>query len=186
MAADLTGLPGLPTGRPVSELAAEMEARHFPVREFQGASSRQLTAEEIRWAWWWTTYVLGPARRQLGPLLVTSYERNTHPHHGGPELGGHSTENAGGYALDVVPLAEGVTVRQLRDWLATHRIEYLGELIDERDHVHMTVRGVGGWGEVWNEPTEGTYEPGRVLPAVLVGLLALMAVGLLALGGVGG
>lgn len=183
MAADLTGLPTLPAGRDFHVLAQEMADRHFPVSEWQAASSRQLTGDEVAWAWWWTTYVLGPARRVFGPLLVTSFERGVNPNTGATETGGHSTEDAGGYAVDFAPLADGVTTREVRDWLAAHKLEYLGELIDERDHVHMTVRGVGGFGEVWNEVTEGDFQPGQAMAALVAGLFAALLVGLLVLGG---
>lgn len=178
-APNLDGLPQLPD-RPISTLITEMDARYFPLREWQSASDRRLTTTEIRWAWWWTTYVLGPARRALGPILITSYERRTHPDTGEPETGGHRTTDTAGAAVDVVPLAD-VTTRELRDWIATHRIDYIGELIDEQDHVHMTVRGVGGAGQVL-DLIDGAFRPGATRTEAVIGMGTAAALALLLAG----
>lgn len=167
----MVGLPPLPLDVPA---AADFPDR-FPLSEFQAASSRRLTGTEIRWAWWWATYVLMPARRALGAILITSYERASNPDTGIREDGAHAASNDGGWALDLVPL-ETETVA-LKDWLATHRIEYLGELLDERDHVHLTVRGVGGVGQVLTQLEDGSWAPGFARPALLplIAIAALLA-----------
>lgn len=124
--------------------------------------------------------VLGTASIFLGPMTITSFYREGDPRaHGQAE------------AIDFVPL------RVSRDfahaWLAmvnyTSKIAtgkpVFGELINEpprrnlgetTGHIHGTIPGVGGDGEVLIEVTEGNYVPGFRYENVLIPTLAIWAV----------
>lgn len=63
-------------------------------------------------------------------------------------------------------------------WAADRLKGMFGELIDERDHLHVTAPGIGGAGEVLHEPREGVYHAGlmpekwgRDFPAWLAALI---------------
>ena len=87
--------------------------------------------------------LIQPARDAWGPIRITSWLRDT----------GSGAHKDGG-AVDFVPVYAAVPV--VHRWMAAN-VAPFGELIDERDHIHVTLPGVGGWGQVLIEPTEGEY-----------------------------
>ena len=132
--------------------------------------------------------ILQPIRRRFGRVHISSWLRRGSEAHG---LGD---------AVDFVALAEvqrelakipearrlaapETTHRQAQEmahknvvtWAATHLIasRVIGEIIAERDHVHVTLWDVGGRGQVLHEDVEGTYTLGGTEGALLVALVAL-------------
>lgn len=123
--------------------------------------------------------VLGTASIFLGPMVITSFYRA-----GDPKAHGRAE------AIDFVPTRVPRDFAQA--WLAmanyTAKIAngrpIFGELINEpprRDrgettgHIHATIPGVGGDGEVLIETTEGNYTPGFRYENVLIPTLAIWA-----------
>lgn len=123
--------------------------------------------------------VLGHASIFLGPMTITSFYRPGDPRSHGQAAG-----------VDFVP--HRVSRDFAHAWLAmanyTAKIwtgrPIFGELINEpprRDrgettgHIHGTLPGVGGDGEVLLETSEGEYEPGFRYENVIVPTLAVWA-----------
>ena len=102
--------------------------------------------------------IMQPARDALGRIDVSA---------GGwiqGRLGDMRTGvHRSGAALDFVP-AEA-TVREAYEWIRDH-VAY-GEVIEERDHVHVTLPGWGGYLQALYEPTEGVYEVDPEAPVKL-------------------
>lgn len=109
--------------------------------------------------------VLCPARRVLGPVRVSrgGWYFSTF---GGPREGVHDS----GAAADVVP--EAVPVGELYAWLRDRTL--YGEVIHERDHVHVTLPGFGGNMQALIEVREGVFradpEAAPLSNAALAGL----------------
>lgn len=122
--------------------------------------------------------ILQPVRREFDSKLVPSSWKWWR---GGctPRSGAHG--DAG--TVDFVMPEEDL--REVFDWMAVHLVSNgtIGELIYERDHIHVTRWGVGGRGQVLVEPVEGEYVWGRVVPALLPWIIAagLLALALLRL-----
>lgn len=138
-------------------------APNFTLAEFERASQRPLGIGEKARAQRWATLILQPARDELGRIRITSYVRTGAAVGAGP--------HADGSAVDVQPL--DASVETLFRWYVERR-GLFGELIQERDHVHLTLPGTAGdYGQVLRETREGTFVPATA-PAV-VGLVLLVA-----------
>lgn len=114
--------------------------------------------------------LLQPTRNVFGRILVTSWLRRE---------GVHAT----GAAADIVPLDAPVPV--VHRWMAQQLHGGFGELIDEvpttgtTGHIHVTLPGFGGDGEVLYEPENQVYWAGlRPFPDGTVALPFVLAVGL--------
>lgn len=90
---------------------------------------------------WWSESILQPLRNAFGtPIRITSYNRCIPGRIG---AGGHGL---GGEAIDIVPLnVTNVvdTMREMVEWLATYKPEFLGKVLLEISppHLHMTTKG---------------------------------------------
>ena len=133
--------------------AAHRLGRNFTLGEFSGwMQASRAQVENLREL---VATVLQPIRDPFGPVLPTSWIRWSS---GAPRTGAHST---GGAADFIVP---GVPSAVVFWWAYTQQLP-VGEFIDERDHLHATLPGIGGRGEWLIEPTEGEYvTPGAVTP----------------------
>lgn len=109
---------------------------NFRLSEFEGwdvASTRQLDNLEAL-----VTGLLQPARDVFGYVDPSSWLRSAAE----DPSGAHRT----GAAVDFVPLEAPIPV--VHRWMAEQLAGGFGELIDEGDHIHVTLPGVGGHGEV--------------------------------------
>lgn len=110
--------------------------------------------------------ILQPVRRQFGAVVPTSWKW----WRGGctPRTGAHGDAGTVDF---VTPDAD---LREVFNWMAVNIVATgsVGELIFERDHIHVTRWGVGGKGQVLVEPVEGEYVWGFVVPRLLPWLLA--------------
>lgn len=106
-----------------------------------------------------TARVLEEVRRIIGdvPIIPTSWYRP--PNRNADTLGASPTsDHLNGFAVDfTVP---GMTSREVVDRLASRDVRALGvdQLIDERDHVHLSA-GPRRRGQVLLEVREGEYVP---------------------------
>lgn len=114
--------------------------------------------------------VLQPIRRRFGTVRLTS---GLYWSDGTRRDGTHAYAGT----VDFVPHAP---IDEVFTWAAEHLVGNFGQMIHERDHLHVTAPGtpVNGrprYGETWLEPTEGSYRLGASLPAApLVSLLVLL------------
>lgn len=158
----------------------------FSFHEFPGwehaTEAQKARAREI------AERILQPARRVFGRIRVTSWLRtNSQAHMDGGAVDCVPDDEVG-RQLERLPAefraaspatarlqASDLATRALKDWMATYLVPHrtIGEVIAERDHVHVTLWGVGGHGEVWVEPTEGDYQMGAALGMAVAALLAL-------------
>lgn len=123
-------------------------SRHFWLHEFPGWE--QATEEEVeRLRSTVIEPILQPTRDRWGVIWPSSW---THWRSGRRRTGAH----ADGGAVDFVPRDAPIPV--VHAWMAANLRDRIGELIDERDHIHVTRWGLGGRGQVLVEPTEGEYE----------------------------
>jgi hypothetical protein len=94
--------------------------------------------------------VLCPARQLVGTVLVSQggwiYSRDGYP---------RSDIHATGAAADVVPGT--ATVQELYVAIRDLPEAPYGEVLQERDHVHVTLPGYGGQGQALLELPDGTY-----------------------------
>lgn len=119
-------------------------SRNFRLGEFSGwqlAESPQLEQLErvVR-------TILQPIRDTFGAVVPTSWYAWSS---GAPRTGAHGT---GGAVDFVVP---GTPLPVVWAWARSNL--RVGEFIDERDHLHATLPGIGGQGEFLIEPIEGEY-----------------------------
>jgi hypothetical protein len=152
---------------------------NFHLSEFQRASARPLTAAHVEKARRFAVHVLQPLRREFGPILITSFLRDS----------GSGTHRDGD-AVDMVLADWPVTRdghseahRRAAEFAGTYLTHGFGRLIHElaapgqtHDHLHMTLPGVqGSTGLVLVEQRsmggERVFLPGYVTPE----LLALLA-----------
>lgn len=117
-------------------------SRNFVLREFSGWE--RATEQQVAKLYRIVREVLQPARDAWGAIRPTSWLRST-----------GSGAHRDGDAVDFVPMQADIP--PVHRWIAANRAGAFGELIDERNHIHVTSPGVGGWGEVLVEPTEGEY-----------------------------
>lgn len=134
------------TGRELG--AAHRLGPNFRLGEFSGwAASSGAQVENLRRL---VTTVLQPIRDRFGPVRPTSWIRYNSR--------AHETGGAADFVVDGVPTP-------VVFWWALGQQLPIGEFIDERNHIHATIPGVGGVGEWLIEPTEGEYvTPGDVSP----------------------
>ena len=128
-------------------------SRNFTLKEFEDAAHGPLNAQERDNAEIFALAYLQPLRDAMGfPICITSFARRVN-------IGGGA--HAGGRAIDFVACDRSPEkLERMFKWLATHAT--YGELIHERDHLHLTLPGVGGMQETLREPREGDYIPERV------------------------
>ena len=120
--------------------AAYRLAPNFTLGEFSGwwlAETEQLEKLQLL-----VDTILQPIRNRFGPVRVTSWLR--------PGTAAHGT----GGAVDFVPGAHPLPV--VFQWARAQPLD-VGEFIDERDHLHATLPGIGGRGQWLIEPVEGVY-----------------------------
>jgi hypothetical protein len=171
---------------------------NFWFHEFKGwetaTPAQRDKAEEL------ARFVLQPIRRKFGRLIITSWLRPGSKNHGDGDAVDFVAWDEIERQLESIPAerraqapdtarkqAEEAAHLVVKDWAATYIVpsRVIGELIAERNHVHITRWGVGGHGEVLEEPVEGTYSPGAALgPAVwLLLALAIVSLAIIALYG---
>lgn len=120
-------------------------SRNFVLSEFSGWQTA--TAGEILRLEEFVHSVLQPIRDRWGVIIPTSWRTWSS---GEPRTGAHAQG-----AVDFVP-AEA-PMMDVHMWAAYNLRGRYGEIIDERDHIHVTPPGVGGDGEVLVEYREGEY-----------------------------
>lgn len=126
----------------------------FTLQEFQAVSDRPLTSAQITKARTHAQTILQPVRDHFGPVDLTSFVRHYNDVSSQP--------HANGDAVDFV--ARNATTAQVNEFIATRLGGRFGEVIDERDHNHVTLYGVGGRGEVLRETRDGVYQPASYPP----------------------
>jgi hypothetical protein len=147
---------------------------HFTASEFERASGgRQLTAAQLSKAQRFCSTLLEPLRRATDwPIVVTSFVRAS-----------GSGAHRDGDAVDISYAGnDQVKLDTAFAWLATYSATDYGELIHERDHLHLTLPGfLGELGETLTEPREGIYElyvaPLAPLAFPLLGVLLAYLIG---------
>lgn len=124
--------------------------------------------------------VLEPIRKRWGRVALTS---GLYWSSGEARTGAHAHPGT----VDFVPV--DASIDEVFEWAALHLAGNYGQLIHERDHLHVTAPGTpipypGGrprHGETWIEPVEGSYQLGAALPLAPLAGLALLALLVLAL-----
>lgn len=160
--------------------------REFPGWELASDAQKEKAREIAR-------FILQPTRRKFGVLRITSWLRQGSAAHGDGGAVDFVAVDEIERQWQALPLqereaapntarrkAEELAHLRVKDWMATHLVpaRIIGELIAERDHVHVTRWGVGGYGEVWEEPVEGSFSPGAALGPAVALLLGLSIIAL--------
>ncbi len=137
------------------------------------------TARDVVWMEWTARNILQPVIDRWGPLTISSWKRWARSGCREARTGDHEDPAT----VDFVP--DRARISDVHNWMGAHIVEasgtpLYGSLIDERDHIHVTRRGVGtraGETEFLVEPVEGEYHaltiPHRISGAALATAVAV-------------
>lgn len=124
-------------------------SRSFRLSEFPGW--QRASPAEVATLQRTVSSILEPTRARWGRIVPTSWMwwRS-----GQPRTGAHADPGSVDFVTLDAPLLE------VWEWMRLNLLPLgvIGELGYERDHIHVTRWGVGGYGEAWTEPREGTYD----------------------------
>lgn len=126
--------------------------RNFQWGEFEGAD--RATPDELARLQLVVATILQPVRDAFGAPVVISRGGWLYSRFGMRR----DREHANGSAVDFN--VQGVAPFDVWRWIGSHLAgppPRWGECIEERDHVHVTLYGFGGYGEFLREPVEGSY-----------------------------